>query len=47
MVIGHLQYVCCYRRTINVRAEVDLADIVVLENGGVSCIRSVVSSAVV
>lgn len=47
MVIGRLQYVCCYRRTINVRAEVDLADIVVLENGRVSCVRSVVSGAVV
>lgn len=29
------------------RAEVDLADVVVLENGGVSRVRSVVSRAVV
>lgn len=29
------------------RAEVDLADVVVLEDGGVSCVGSVVSGAVV
>lgn len=38
---------CFYRRTVNVCAEVDLADVIVLEDGGISSVRSVVSGTVV
>lgn len=34
-------------RTVNVRAEVDLADVVVLQDGGVSGVGSVVGSTMV
>lgn len=35
------------RRTVDVRPEVNLADIIILQNGGISSVGSVVSGAVV